>query len=213
MNREGWLYYWLQGKKEDIRFAKFKAAWRKNNQHNGSYPGVIYPAERVSVGKMTYGEINVFGFDRPDTILSIGNFCSLAGDVQFWIGGEHPTKFVSTFPFAYKMGWEERLHPDLASKGSIVVEDDVWIGERTIILSGVHIGQGSIIGAGSIVTKDVPPYSIYVGNRILRGRFDDKVIAALKTIDYSRIDIEKMRAVCDTVISTDNYEEIINKIV
>ena len=85
------------GQKKDIKFAKFKAAWRKNNQHNGTYPGAIYPAERVSIGKMTYGEINVFGFDRPDTILSIGNFCSLAGEVQFWIGGEHPTKFISTF--------------------------------------------------------------------------------------------------------------------
>lgn len=77
----------------------------------------------------------------------------------------------------------------------------------------MHIGQGSIIGAGSIVTKDVPPYSIYVGNKILGGRFDDRVIAALKTIDYSRIDIEKLRAVCDTVISTDNYEEIISNLV
>ena len=59
----------------------------------------------------------------------------------------------------------------------VVIEDDVWVGARVIVLPGIRIGKGSVIGAGAIVTKDVPPFSICVGNpaRIIRSRNDPKV--------------------------------------
>lgn len=63
---------------------------------------------------------------------------------------------------------------------NIIVEDDVWIGMEALILSGVKIGRGSIIGARAIVTKDVPPYSIFIGNRVLKRRFSEKIIETVK---------------------------------
>lgn len=70
---------------------------------------------------------------------------------------------------------------------NIVVEDDVWIGYDALILPGVTIGRGSIIGARSVVTKDIPPYSVYAGTRIVKSRFSDKIIEKLMRIDYSKV--------------------------
>lgn len=212
MKRESWIYYYLRGIKERISFCKFKAEWRKNNQHNATIPGVVFPVERVRVGKMTYGEVNVYGFDRPDTTLTIGNYCSIAGEVQFWIGGEHPINFLSTFPFAYKYGWDEYIHPEFASKGSINIKDDVWIGERAIILSGVTIGQGAVVGAGSVVTKDIPPYSIYAGGKIVKQRFAESIISELVKFDYGDLDVDVYKDVCDIELTIDNFTEVLNKL-
>jgi len=82
-------------------------------------------------------------------------------------------------------------HPNEArTKGEIVVSDDVWIGHGATILSGVEIGQGAIVGARSVVTRDVPPYAIVCGNpaRIAKYRFEGPVIEKLKMIDFSKID-------------------------
>lgn len=172
----------------------------------------MFPEDKVTVGNMTYGEINVYGFDRPDTTLTIGDYCSLAGNVRFWVGGEHPIKFFSTFPFAHKMEWKDRMHPELASKGSIVVENDVWIGESAIILSGVTIGQGAVIGAGSVVSKDVPPYGIFVGNNVIKKRFDDDIVEELELIDLKSINIEQYKDICDVAITQENYKDIVRKL-
>jgi acetyltransferase-like isoleucine patch superfamily enzyme len=82
----------------------------------------------------------------------------------------HPIHTASTFPIR-SFGKKD---DDLTSKGPIVIGNDVWIGQRAIIMSGVRIGDGSIIGAGSIVTKNVAPYAIVAGNpaRFVRFRFD-----------------------------------------
>ncbi len=213
MKRETWIYCWLRDIKHDIQLAKFKVLWRKLNSHNETYPGGdVFPVDRVSVGQKTYGEINVYGFDRPDTTLTIGSYCSIAGNVQFWIGGEHPTKFFSTFPFAHKMGWKERLHPELASRGSVIVGDDVWIGESTIILSGVKVGKGAVIGAGSVVTKDIPPYCVWAGNKIIKKRFPDEIIDKLEKVDMKFINLESYRLVCDTELTVENVDKILEEI-
>ncbi|MBM6929940.1 CatB-related O-acetyltransferase [[Clostridium] spiroforme] len=76
------------------------------------------------------------------------------------------------------------------SKGSITVSDDVWIGTRAIILSGVNIGQGAIIAAGSVVTKDVPAYAVVAGipARIIKYRFSNEMINLLLKFDFSKLD-------------------------
>lgn len=70
-----------------------------------------------------------------------------------------------------------------------MVDDDVWIGSRATILSGVHIGQGAIVAAGSVVTRDVPPYAVVGGvpTRIIKYRFTEDIIKELLKIDYSKI--------------------------
>ena len=80
----------------------------------------------------------------------MGNLCSIGGNVKFLLGVDHPTDLISTYPFHANILCDGI---DAISKGDIIVEDDVWIGENSVILSGVHIGQGAIVAAGAIVTK------------------------------------------------------------
>lgn len=104
------------------------------------------------------------------------------------------------------------MHPELASKGSIVVKDDVWIGEGAIILSGVTIGQGAIVGAGSVVTKDIPPYCVWVGNKIIKKRFPENIIALLEKIDLNNISMEQYRKLADTEITEKNAEDFLQRL-
>ena len=70
----------------------------------------------------------------------------------------------------------------------IVIEDDVWIGYDCIVLPGAHTGKGSVIGARSVVTGNIPPYSIYVGNKVIKKRFSDEIVDLIADIDFSRIE-------------------------
>lgn len=116
--------------------------------------------------------------------LSIGAFCSIGERVQIFLGGEHNTKWVTTYPFnAFGERWPKAIgiegHP--RTKGSVEIGNDVWIGKEAIILSGVRIGDGAVIGIRSVVTKDVPEYCIYAGNpaTFVRGRFDKCTVGRL----------------------------------
>ena len=93
---------------------------------------------------------------------------------------------------------------EATSKGDIIVDDDVWIGQRALIMSGVHIGQGAIIASGAVVTKDVPPYAIVGGvpARIIRFRFSEKIIKELLKIDYSMLSYEMIREHVDDLYLT-----------
>ena len=110
--------------------------------------------------------------------LIIGKFCQIAAGVKFVMNGaNHQMDAVSTFPFYTLEGWNMEP-PALSSRGDTVVGNDVWIGQNAVILPGVHIGDGAIIGANSIVGSNVTPYTIVVGNpaKELRKRFDDELI-------------------------------------
>ena len=146
--------------------------------------------------------------------LIIGRFCQIAAGVEFVMNGaNHQMNAVSTFPFYTLEGWdmEPPAAEDMPLKGDTVIGNDVWIGQNAVILPGVHIGDGAIIGANSVVGSDVEPYTIVVGDpaRVLRKRFDDEMIELLlrfkwwdKSIDEINSlipvltcgDIEKARA-------------------
>ncbi len=163
-----------------------KKKWRKLNKHNGTVKVNNFDSSLVSVGKYTYGKLNVINYsDRYQ--LKIGNYCSLAPEIIFVVCGEHNIKNISTFPFKVAFGLEKY---EALSKGDIVIEDDVWIGVRATILSGVHIGQGAVVAAGSVVTEDVPPYAIVGGvpAKIIRYRFNSEVIQRLLKINYYNLD-------------------------
>lgn len=107
-------------------------------------------------------------------------------DIKIYIGGGcHDVSTFLTYPIKPKL-----LHEGSAlCKGAIVIEDDVWIGESAIIMSGVHIGRGAVIGAGAVVTKDIPPYAVAVGvpAKVIKYRFDPEIIEKLMSIDFNRI--------------------------
>ena len=140
----------------------------------------------VRVGNFTYGTINIVSTNNGSKV-SIGHFCSISDNVKFIINNDHPTDHISTYPFKTRI-----LHdkPEAISKGDIIVHDDVWIGINAIIMSGVEIGQGAIVAAGAVVTRDVPPYAIVGGvpAKIIKYRFEQDVVNKLMRIDYSKID-------------------------
>ena len=163
------------------------------NQHNDTAPGNDFDLGCVTVGRYTYGVLNVYNYNFGEK-LKIGDFCSIASNVMFVLNADHNTETISTFPFKAKClfsGQQEAL-----SKGDIVIDDDVWIGYGATILSGVHIGQGAVIAAGAIVTKDVPPYAIVGGMpaRIIKYRFDQDTIDELLKVDYSKLTREVVEA-------------------
>lgn len=184
--------------------------WLKSNRHNKTRIGNYFPLNVVKVGKWTYGKLIVHYFEGDNEGLSIGNYVSIGPDVEFFLGGEHHPKFISNYPFALyipECGCKEML--DRSSKGPIVIEDDVWIGAHALILSGTHIGKGAIIGAGSVVAKDVPPYAVFVNNKVVKYRFDDETIKQLLKIDYSHFDNEFIAKHLDAFYTT-NVKKVLD---
>lgn len=136
-------------------------------------------------GRGTYGSLIIKQWGEGAT-LKIGSFCSIAAGVQIFLGGEHRPDWVTTYPF--NILWPKAKgfmgHPK--TKGDVIIGHDVWIGAEAIILSGVSVGNGSVIGARSVVTKSVPPYSIVVGNpaRVVRQRFNKSTVERLEAAKW-----------------------------
>lgn len=147
----------------------------------------------VSFGSYTYGTPRVYASRNPvvglepGASLRIGSFCSIADGVEILTGGEHRTDWVSTFPlnifFGTAAAWRDG-HP--SSKGDVIIGNDVWIGLGAKILSGVTIGDGAVVGAFTVVSRDVRPYAIVVGNpaREVRRRFPDEQVEKLLRIQW-----------------------------
>lgn len=168
-----------------IRLLICKIKWRLLNKANHTWMGDYFDSKLVTVGKETYGTINVINYSS-DKRLQLGCFCSISPGVMFIVCGDHPVNTFSSYPYKVFFGHSKY---EALSKGDITVGDDVWLGYGSIVLSGVHIGQGAVIAAGSVVTKDVPDYAIVAGNpaKILRYRFSVEIINELKKIDFSKI--------------------------
>ena len=104
---------------------------------------------------------------------------------------------ISTYPFNIMGGGWEKSTPtldELPLKGDTVVGNDVWIGQNVTVLPGVHIGNGAIIGANSVVASDIPPYCVAVGNpcKVIKKRFDDSLIEYLLNLKWWDWDAEKI---------------------
>lgn len=131
--------------------------------------------------------------------LIIGKFCQIGAGVEFVMNGaNHRMNAVSTYPFYIFGSWDQSApsKEDLPLKGDTVVGNDVWIGQNSTILPGVHIGDGAIIGLNSVVTRDVPPYTIVAGNpaKTVRKRFDDELINLLLKLKWWDKSIEEINA-------------------
>ncbi len=197
-----------------VKLYKTRKNWRRKNKHNGTELKSAIDISLVHVGNYTYGDLDVVASSGISSRLRIGHFCCIASDVKFFLTGNHEMRTISTFPFDVRIFGEL---PKGLGNGDIVLKDDVWIGQRALIMSGVEIGQGAIIAAGSIVTKDVPPYAIAGGvpAKVIRYRFSDEVINELMRIDYTCLDIEKIRThrkEIETFIDETNVSEIVNLI-
>ncbi len=133
----------------------------------------------VSVGLYTYGSCFDKGFNLGGKV-KVGRYCSIASDVHYF-GANHPIDNVTTSAVFYNKKLSN-LDVNDVERHSLIIGNDVWIGSRVLITSACSkIGDGAIVGAGSVVTHDVEPYTIVAGNpaKVIRKRFNDEQIKAL----------------------------------
>lgn len=171
----------------DISLTEFQKQWREKNSHNTTtIVDYTFPMDKVTVGNYTYGNLIIRSWGADNERLTIGNFCSIADNVTFLMGGEHDYSRFLSFPYD---AFFVSKQADVQAKGPITVGDDVWIGANTIIVSNVTIGRGAVIAAGGVVTKDVPPYAIAGGDpaKVIKYRFKPETIEKLMQLDFSKL--------------------------
>ncbi len=185
------LYKYLEYR-GSLNILKTQLSWRDNNRHNKTYlvcddKMSKFPIQKVKVGRFTYGPLNVKSFGENDEFLEIGDFCSIAEGVKFILGGEHNFNTFSTYPLRRMI--IDNNYSEAISKGKIIVEDDVWIGTNVLILSGVKISKGTVIAAGSVVTKSTESYTVVGGvpAKLIKKRFSDEIIQKLMNFDYKSL--------------------------
>lgn len=149
----------------------------------------------IDAGAFSYGRPLIIGHDgSPETAVSIGKFCSIADGVRILLRVNHPLDAPSTFPVDVILA---RADPRsyARSRGPVRIGHDVWIGQDAVIMGGVTLGNGAVVGAKAVVTRDVPPYGIVAGNpaRLVRSRFPDAIIAQLEAAQWWDWPVERIR--------------------
>lgn len=151
----------------------------------------------VSIGRYSY-----IGMDTSIVNTNIGAFCSIASSCMIG-GGEHPIHYVSTSPVFYygknclrRNFSTNKFEPFHRTE----IGNDVWIGAKCLIKSGVSIGTGAVVGMGSVVTHDIPPYEVWAGNpaHFIKKRFDDKYIKEIIDSKWWELGEEKLYMLGDT---------------
>ncbi|AOT07870.1 Vat family streptogramin A O-acetyltransferase [Pseudoalteromonas luteoviolacea] len=196
-----------------------------NNKHPlAGFPQVGFlknfiTSENIDVGDFTYYddpegpenfEKNVlYHFDFIGDKLIIGKYCAIATGVKFIMNGaNHKMSGFSTYPFQiFGNGWEKVMPKggELPFKGDTEIGNDVWIGYESTIMPGVKIGNGAIIASKSVVTQDVPPYSIIGGNpaKVIKMRFEQDVIEMLQDIAWWNWPVEKVTEHLEAIVGND----------
>lgn len=142
------------------------------------------------------GHIGKYSIIGPDSriIGNIGRYCSIGPSVKT-VSGNHPISFYSIHPIVYK---KFKCHLDKSfseNLGPVNIGNDVWIGENVLLKGGINIGDGVVIGMGSVVTKDVPPYSVVAGcpAKVIKTRFESDTIKRFLNSNWYKKDIEDLQ--------------------
>jgi len=138
-----------------------------------------------NVGDFSYGGPLVFNWGN-DGGLTIGKYCSFGAGVRIFLGGNHRPDWVTTYPFNKINPSVSHIEGHPATRGDVVIGNDVWLGANCLLLSGVTIGDGACIAADAVITRDVPPYCIVGGNpgKVIKQRFHPDQIEKLLAIRW-----------------------------
>jgi len=198
--------------------------YKKNKKHNNYFLKDNLKNEIkenfCNVGRWSYGNPKIYRWDFKSKLI-IGNFCSLGPEIKIYLGGNHRTDWLTTFPFPANQFLKnfdkaKKIKNFHHSRGNIRIGNDVWIGGHSIILSGSLIGDGCVIGAGSLVTGKLDPYCIYAGNPIkkIRNRFRKAIIKKIIQTNWWNLDDQIINDISKYLCSN-NYKaffKIIKKI-
>lgn len=167
-------------------FSEFSTSFR-----NVEFHGLVY---------LGLGSYMGSGYIKGKALIK--RYCSIGKNVKLGLA-KHPVSNFSTHPMLSQSGITQKdFKEDFVTydkyyadnKFKVVIENDVWIGDDCLVLQGVHIGQGAVVGANSVVTKDVPPYAIVVGSpaRVIKYRFDEETIQQLLQSHWYNIHPERL---------------------
>ncbi len=186
----------------------FRQAERKLRKIPGIYRGqarfgLYYPG-KYSMGIGSYGLPKVHDWNEGTT-LKIGAFCSIATNVDIFLGGHHHLEWLTTYPFPTMLAERAPIPQYGFSRGDVVIGNDVWLCSNSAVLSGVSIGHGAVVAAGAVVTRDVEPYSVVAGNpaRHIKWRFDEPMRMALLRIAWWDWSIDEITAQSKLLCSGD----------
>ena len=187
--------------KNKIKLIYIKLIWRKKNSHNYTNLNSFCNIDKVKVGRFTYGNLSIYTSGCVGEGLKIGDFCSIASSTKFLLAGEHDLHKFMTYPLKQKVLFSDK---DTISKGKIVLDDDVWVGENALITSGVHIGQGAVVAAGAVVVSDVPPYAIVGGvpAKVIKYRFEPEIVEKMLNIDFKKLSKHDINKYIDNLYET-----------
>ena len=166
-----------------------------------------YPA--YEIGAYSYGVPVVHDWNEGTT-LRIGAYCSIARNVHIFLGGNHRTDWVSSYPFPAYFPEASHIKDYGGSRGDVVIGSDVWLCSNCTILSGVTIGHGAVIASGTVICRDVKPYAVMAGNpaQQVRWRFDEPTRMALLDSAWWNWPEEEIRQIVGKLCS-ENIAEFI----
>lgn len=158
------------------------------------------------IGKYTYINNNTH---LTYNVTSIGAFCSIGEGAKIGLVS-HPMNYISTHNFIHDPYFDfvkQQKYKASEQAGPTVIGNDVWIGSNAVVLAGLTIGDGAVIGAGAVVTKDVPPYAVVAGvpAEIKKFRFDPDMIAKLQDIKWWDFDEGTLRENIDLFMNNDHF--------
>lgn len=164
-----------------------------------------YPS--YTIGEASYG-LPIVHDNHERSTLQIGAYCSIASNVQIFLGGQHKTNWVSNYPFPFFFEMDAEYREEYVaggSRGNVIIGSDVWLCANCIILSGVTIGHGAVIANGAVISRDVPPYAVMAGNpaKQIKWRFDEPTRNSLLEAAWWHWPKDEIKHVLDKICSTD----------
>lgn len=198
---------WLDSKKLKQQVVNPNIEVGEYSYYSGFYHGKSFEDQAVRYllgdgSTIDVWEAGVFG--EVDKLI-IGKFCSIASGACFMLAGNqgHRLDWISTYPFSEET-FGDGVKSGFERAGNTVIGNDVWIGSEAMIMPGVTIGDGAVIGARAVISKDVAPYTVVVGsNKLVKQRFDSDSVSKLLQMKWWDWPLDKLKGAMPLMCSVD----------